>query len=61
MGPTMIMDLDHIISIVFTYILFLQFGIVHFHECYPIFCNCIQILCYFVQHPVAAYYNDHGS
>ena len=45
----------------FTFILFLLFGIVHFHECYPIFCNCIQILCYFVQHPVAAYYNDHGS
>ena len=57
----MIMDLEHIISLVFTFILFLLFGIVHFHECYPIFCNCIQILCYFVQHPVAACHNDHGS
>ena len=47
-------DLEHIISLVFNLFYILLFGIVHFHECYPIFCNCIQILCYFVQQPVAA-------
>ena len=39
----MIMDLEHIISIVFTNILFLQFCIMHVQECYHIFSTCIQI------------------
>ena len=38
----MIMDLEHIISLI-TYILFLQFCIMHVQECYHIFSTCIQI------------------
>ena len=38
----MIMGLEHIISLI-TYILFLQFCIMHVQECYHIFSTCIQI------------------